>query len=387
LSEEEFMNNVNGIDLLKLRTTWGISGNDQSASPFAYAATVNTQSSYAGQPGIALTSLSNPVLGWEELTQFNIGLDINALKNKLGVTLDYYIKQTSDILLGATTPLTSGLNPAIENTGTIENRGFEFLVSYREKYDNGFGWNIAANVGINNNKVTDLGETSFIPGAQLSPQFNDFATRTQVGDPIASFYGYVVEGSDANGNLIFADLDNSGNNQLIPDEGDKTIIGDPNPDATFGFTLGLEYKGFDLFAFATGTSGNDIFDATIRYDALGTNRPAAYVTEPGAPRNIVVSTTPNGEQLISDFHIRDGSYLKMKNISLGYSLPDTVIDQIGLRRLRVYVSGQNLFVVTGYNGIDPEIGQNNTNSPLNIGIDQGFFPQARQFILGLNLDF
>ncbi|WP_435625297.1 SusC/RagA family TonB-linked outer membrane protein [Flagellimonas sp.] len=387
ISEEEFLNGIEYIDLLKLRGAWGISGNDQSASPFAYAATVNTQSSYAGQPGIALTSLSNPVLGWEELTQFNVGLDINAFNNKLGITLDYYIKETSDILLGATTPLTSGLNPAIENTGAVENRGFEVLVSYRENYESGFGWNIGANLGFNKNEVTDLGETSFIPGAQLSPQFNDFATRTQVGDPIASFFGFVVEGVDAAGNLVFADLDNSGNNQLTPDEGDRAIIGDPNPDATVGLTLGLNYKNFDFSAFMSGTLGNDIFDATIRYDALGTNRPASYVTEPSAPRNIAVSTTPNGEQLISDFHVQDGSYLKMKNVSIGYSLPKDVMEQIGMRGLRIYVSGQNLFVLTGYNGIDPEIGQNNPNSPLNIGIDQGFFPQARQFLLGLNLDF
>ncbi|NAS11468.1 SusC/RagA family TonB-linked outer membrane protein [Poritiphilus flavus] len=387
ISEEEFLTDSKAINLLKLRGAWGISGNDQSSSPFAYAATVNTQTSYAGQPGIALTSLSNPVLGWEELTQFNVGLDINALDNKLGITLDYYIKETSDILLGATTPLTSGLNPAIENTGSVENRGFEVLVSYRENYESGFGWNIGANLGLNKNEVTDLGETSFIPGAQLTPQFNDFATRTQVGDPIASFYGFVVEGVDAQGNLIFADLDDSGNNQLSPDDGDKAIIGDPNPDATVGLTLGMNYKGFDLSAFMSGTLGNDIFDATIRYDALGTNRPAAYITEPGAPRNIVVSASPNGEQLISDFHVQDGSYLKMKNVSLGYSLPEEVIDRLGLKRLRLYVSGQNLFVLTNYNGIDPEIGQNNTGSPLNIGIDQGFFPQARQFILGLNIDF
>ena len=387
LSEEEFLNNSSLIDLLKIRGAWGISGNDQSASPFAYAATVNTQASYAGQPGIALTSLSNPILGWEELTQFNVGLDINAFNNKLGVTLDYYIKETSDILLGATTPLTSGLNPAIENTGSVENRGFEVLVSYRENYDSGFGWNIGANVGFNKNEVTDLGETSFIASAQLTPQFNDFASRTQVGDAIASFYGFVVEGVDAQGNLIFADLNNSGNNQLTPDEGDKAIIGDPNPDATVGLTLGLNYKGLDFSAFMSGTLGNDIFDATIRYDALGTSRPASYITEEGAPRNVVVSTAANGEQLISDFHVQDGSYLKMKNVVVGYSLPDAAIESIGLSRLRVYVSGQNLFVLTKYNGIDPEIGQNNTGSPLNIGIDQGFFPQARQFLLGLNIEF
>ncbi len=387
LSEEYFLQNVNMIDLFKVRVGWGISGNDQSSSPFGYAATVNTQAGYAGRPGIALSSLSNPVLGWEELSQFNVGLDINAFDNKLGVTLDYYIKETSDILLGATTPLTSGLNPAIQNTGAIRNTGFEVLMTYRQTNSNGLSWNIGANLGFNKNEVTDLGETSFISGAQIQPQFNDFASRTQVGDPIASFYGYVVEGQDANGNLVFADLNGNGNNQLVPDSGDKAIIGDPNPDATIGFNMGLSYKNFDISTFMSGTLGNDILDATIRYDALATSRPASYVTENGAPRNIAVSTIANGEQLISDFHVKDGSYIKLKNVTLGYNLPEKVIAAGGLKGVRFYISGQNLLVLTKYTGIDPEIGQNNTGSPLNIGIDQGFFPQARQILVGVNIDF
>lgn len=387
ISEENFMEDSGLVDLLKLRAGWGISGNDQSLGPFDYLSQLTTQAGYAGQPGIALTGLSNPNLGWEELTQFNVGLDINAFNNKLGITVDYYVKETSDILLAATTPLTSGLNPASENTGSIENKGFEILLSYRDSYDSGFGWNIAANLGFNENEVTSLGETTFINSAQIQPQFNDFASRSLVGHPVASFYGYVVEGRDANGNLIFADLDGSGNNQLVPNDGDKAIIGNPNPEATVGFTLGLNYKGFDLSAFMSGTIGNDILDATIRYDALGTNRPAAYVTEPGAPRNVVVSTAGNGENLISDFHIKDGTYVKMKNVTLGYSLQESVLESIGFKGLRLFISGQNLFTITEYPGLDPEIGQNNVNSPLNIGIDQGFFPQPRQILLGVDLKF
>ncbi|TMU55154.1 SusC/RagA family TonB-linked outer membrane protein [Flagellimonas algicola] len=387
LSEEDFLSDSGAIDLLKVRAGWGISGNDQSLGPFDYLAQLTTQAGYAGQPGIAQISLANPALGWEELTQFNVGLDINAFSNKLGITIDYYIKETSDILLAATTPLTSGLNPASENTGTIENKGFEILLTYRENYDSGFGWNVGANLGFNDNEVTSLGETSFINSAQIQPQFNDFASRSSVGNSVASFYGFVVEGRDANGNLIFADLDGSGNNQLVPDSGDKAIIGDPNPDATVGFNLGLNYKGFDFSAFMSGTIGNDILDATIRYDALGTNRPASYVTEPGAPRNVVVSTAGNGENLISDFHIKDGTYMKLKNVTLGYNLPDSVLETLGMKGLRLFVSGQNLFVLTEYPGIDPEIGQNNVNTSLNIGIDQGFFPQPRQILLGASINF
>ncbi len=388
LSEEDFLANSEIINFIKIRGSWGISGNDLSARPLAYLSSVSTNASYAGQPGIVLTGLANPNLGWEELNQYNIGLDIYAFDNKLGLTLDYYNKETTDILLnGPGTPLTSGLTPSIQNIGAVENSGLEVGLSYRDDYDSGFGWNIYANASLNKNQVTDLGETSFIASAQIQPQFNDFASRTQVGHPIASFYGYVVEGIDANGNLLFQDINNSGNNRLFPDSGDKTIIGDPNPDVTFGLNFGMHYKGFDINTFMSGTAGNDILDATIRYDANGTNRPAAYITESGVPRNIAVSNSQNGEQLISDFHIKDGSFLRIKNISLGFNFPEDALKAMGAKQARVYVSGQNLFTFTKYTGMDPEIGQNNINSPLNIGIDQGFFPQARQFLLGFNFKF
>ncbi len=387
ISEEQFLQDSNTINLLKIRGSWGISGNDGSPRPLAYLSSVNTQVSYAGQPGIVLTGLSNPDLKWEEISQLNIGLDMNAFNNKLGFTADYYIKETSDILLQATTPLTSGLQPSVENTGDIENRGFEFIVSWRDTYASGFSWNINVNLGFNENEVTSLGETSFIDAAAIQPQFQGFASRTRVGDPIASFFGFVVEGRDAAGNLVFADLDNSGNNKLTPDAGDRTIIGNPNPDFTYGMNLGFGYKGFDFSAFMSGTAGNDIFDATNRYDAVGSNRPSSYITEANTPRNIAATTLTNGEQLISDFHVKDGSFVKLKNVTLGYTIPDAAAKSIGAEAVRVYVSGQNLFILTEYDGLDPEIGQNNLGSPLNIGIDQGFFPQSRNFLLGFNFNF
>lgn len=388
VSEEDFLQDSAVINLFKVRGSWGVSGNDGSPRALAYLSSVNTSTSYGNLRGIALTGLSNPNLKWEELTQLNIGLDINALDNRLGITLDYYVKETSDILLQATTPLSSGINPSVENTGDIENRGVEAIVSWKETYKNGFSWNISANVGFNENEVTSLGETSFIDSAQISPQFGSaFASRTQVGDPIASFFGFVVDGVDAAGNLIFKDLDGSGNNPLTPDAGDRAIIGDPNPDVTFGLNLGFDYKGFDFSAFMSGTAGNDIFDATIRYDAAATNRPASYIEESGAPRNVSASGGTNGEHLISDFHVKDGSYMKLKNVTLGYTIPEAASKSIGASSVRVYLSGQNLFFLTKYSGLDPEIGQNNLNSPLNIGIDQGFFPQSRNFLLGFNFNF
>ncbi len=387
ISEENFLQDSDNINLFKIRGSWGVSGNDGSPRALAYKAAVSNRTNYAGQPTIVLTGLSNPDLKWEEISQLNVGLDINAFNNKLGFTADYYIKETSDILLQATTPLTTGLNPSVENTGDIENTGFEFILSWRQTHANGFSWNINMNLGYNENTVTSLGETSFIPAAAIQPQFQGDASITRVGDPIASFFGFVVEGRDALGNLVFADLDNSGNNKLTPDAGDRTIIGNPNPDFTYGLNLGFDYKGFDFSAFMSGTAGNDIFDATIRYDAVGSNRPASYIEEAVTPRNVAVTTSTNGEQLISDFHVKDGSYVKLKNVTLGYTIPESATKSIGASSVRVYVSGQNLFTLTEYAGLDPEIGQNNSGSPLNIGIDQGFFPQSRNFLLGFNFNF
>lgn len=387
VSEESFLVDNDYLNLLKLRASWGISGNDASPRALAFQSSVNTAAGYAGQQGIVLTGLANPDLKWEELTQVNVGLDVNAFNNALGLTVEYYNKKTSDVLLTANTPLTSGLNPSVVNAADVENRGFEVLLSYRDTYSSGFSWNASFNIGFNENEVTSLGDTGQeIPGGFTGQLFSDPISLTAVGQPISSFYGFVVEGIDAAGNLVFADLDGNGNDQTNPNSGDKTFIGDPFPDFTYGINLGAKYKGFDFSTFLFGSQGNDIFDATIRYDAIGSNRPVAYL-EGGAPRNIVASTTLNGENLVSDFHVKDGSFLKIKNVTLGYSLPEDTISAIGADKVRIYVSGQNLYTFTDYDGVDPEIGENAIGSSLDIGIDRGFFPQARQFLLGFEFNF
>lgn len=387
ISEENFLRDSNTINLLKLRASWGISGNDTSPRALAYQSAVSTAAGYGGAQGRVLTGLANPDLKWEELEQINFGFDLNAFNNSLALTVEYYDKETSDILLAANTPLTSGLNPSVVNVGSVKNSGLEILLSYRNTYTSGFSWNASVNVGFNENEVTNLGnEGQAIGGGFTAPLFADNITLTTVGEPISSFYGFKVEGVDALGNLVFADLDGSGNDKTIPNAGDKTFIGDPFPDYTYGINLGASYKGFDVSAFLFGSQGNDIFDATIRYDAIGSNRPVSYA-EAGAPRNIAATSLTNGENLVSDFHVKDGSYLKIKNVSIGYSLPESAISAIGAEKVRIYVSGQNIFAFTDYDGVDPEIGENTIDSSLDIGIDRGFFPQARQFLLGFEFNF
>ncbi len=384
LSEETFFQSQ-AIDLFKLRASWGISGND-AASPYSFLATVATNAQFAGKPGITLTGLANPFLKWEELTQTNIGLDVNAFNNKLGLTIDYYTKNTEDILLRANTPLSTGLNPSFVNVGSVKNTGLEVLLSYRETVSENFRWNVAFNIGFVENEVTSLGNNGqALEGGRTGQLYADPITLTAVGHPISSFYGYQVEGVDANGTLIFADLDNSGNDQTTPDVGDKTFIGNPMPDFTYGFSLGATINAFDIGAFFYGSHGNDIFDATIRYDAIGSNRPIGYAADDRLGN--IAAGGLNGEHQVSDFHVKDGSFVKLRNLSIGYTLPSTIANKIRAQRLRFYVAGQNLIILTKYTGADPEIGENALNSFLDMGIDRGYYPQPRSVLLGFQLDF
>ncbi|MEM7105787.1 MAG: TonB-dependent receptor [Bacteroidota bacterium] len=384
LSEESFFQS-SIFDLIKLRASWGINGSD-AANPYSFLATVATNAQVGGAPGITLTGLANPDLKWEELTQTNVGIDINAFNNKFGLTIDYYIKDTDDILLRANTPLSTGLNPSFVNVGSVKNTGLEILLSYRHTVNEDFKWNANLNIGFVNNEVTSLGNNGqALTGGNTGQLYADPITLTAVGHPISSFYGYEVEGLDAEGNLIFADLNNSGNDKTTPDIGDKTFIGNPSPDFTYGLSFGASYKGFDLGGFFYGSQGNDIFDATIRYDAIGSNRPVGY-TEANAPGNIAVGGS-NGEHHVSDFHVRDGSFLKLKNLTVGYSFPESVLEKIRAENLRLYISGQNLVTFTKYTGADPEIGENSLNNFLDLGIDRGFYPQPRTVIFGFQLGF
>ncbi len=383
LSEENFLNDSNWINLLKLRSSWGISGIDPSQG-YAFLSSINSNVNYAGVPGLSLTGLANPNLKWEELAQLNVGLDLTSFNNTFNISLDYYSKETTDVLLLANTPASSGLNPSLVNVGSVNNSGLEAVFSYK-KITNNFSWNASFNLAYNDNEVTSLGNNGQdLQGGFTGALFSDPITLTSIGQPIGSFYGYQVEGMDANGNLLFKDLDGSGNNKRTPDATDKTFIGTPLPDITAGLNLGASYSGFDFSAFFYGATGNDIFDATIAYTAIGSNRPVSYLQD-GAPRNLAVAAPgdSNGENLVSDFHVKDASFVKLKNVVLGYSLSENIINKLKVDKIRLYISAQNLFTLTKYQGADPEIG----GSVLDMGIDRGFYPQSRSYLLGFQFNF
>ncbi len=387
LSEENFLKSSKNINLFKLRASWGINGNDNIAN-YQYSTVFNPASgpSFGGlnTPGISVPFLANTKVKWEQVAQTNIGLDINAFKNAFGFSFDYYDKKTSDMLVPIGTPLYTGLGSAAANVADVDNKGVEVLLSYKKVKVRGLSWNAAFNLSYNKNEVTSLGDNGQpLNGGQIGFIFPSPISRTAVGHSIASFYGYKIKNLDANGDFVFQDLD--GKSGIT--EADKTYIGNPLPDFTYGFTLGAEYKDFDISTFLYGSQGNKIYDATVRLDATFSNRPVWY-GEAGSPRNVLgTGGTGSNQTEVSDFYVKDGSFAKLKTLSLGYSIPENTFNKIGITKLRFYVTAQNLFVITKYKGIDPEIGQAFGNSVLDIGIDRGFYPQPRTILFGLQARF
>jgi TonB-linked SusC/RagA family outer membrane protein len=387
VSEESFLKNSATINFLKLRASWGINGND-FISPYQYSTIVdpNAGPSFGGQntSGISINYLANPSVKWEKVTQTDVGVDVNFFNNSLGLTFDYFNKLNSDVLIPVGTPLYTGYGSAAANIGSVKNTGVELLLSYRKKYSNGFGWNASFDIGTDKNKVTSLGQTGQpIAGGNIGYIFNDPITRTAVGYPIGSFYGYELDHIDASGNFVFKDLNGDGK----IDANDKTFIGNPFPDFTYGSTFGVSYKGFDFSAFVYGSQGNKIYNATVRLDASYTNRPV-YYGNPGAPANLLGSgATGTNETQVSSYYVQDGSFVKIKTLSLGYTFPSSVLRSLNLSNLRLNISAQNLFVFTKYNGNDPEIGQSSTGNSLDVGIDRGFNPQPKIVFLGIQAKF
>jgi TonB-linked SusC/RagA family outer membrane protein len=394
------------INFLKIRGSWGQNGNDQ-IGPYGYTTVVNSGQNYTFGPtqvitngSVALTS-ANPDLKWETIEQTNLGLDAEFWDGRVAFTSDFYIKNTLDMLYAAPIPLTAGTAAPVTNIASLTNRGLELSASYRNR-DRAFKYSVGGNIAFVKNEITSLGRGSEpIFGARVQSANAD-VTKTDVGQPIGSFFGYVTDGifqtqdeisraafqneNTAPGDIRFKDLNGDG---TITVE-DQTYIGNPSPDITYGMTLDFEFKGFDLGIFVQGTQGNEIYNATVRYDFNYVNRPVSVLnrwtgvgTSNFEPR--VNLLDPNQNARVSDRFVEDGSYLRLKNIQLGYSLPKSLLSKIKFEKFRLYVSAQNLFTFTQYSGMDPEIGA--YGGPLNAGVDRGFYPQARVLLGGVNVTF
>jgi len=418
ISNEAFMEDVEAIQGIKLYGGYGEVGN-QNIPNFAYGVRLVPVSTDLGT-GFEFSNFGNPDLTWESSTQTNIGLDISLFDSRFGATVEVYNKVSRDFLyqLAVTDFVTGGSSPGAitapwVNLGEMVNKGIDVSLSYNT-LDSPLKWSSFLTFSHYKNEVTELLGNLVINGSLSLSDTNQNLTRTEVGQPVGMFYGYQVEGlfrttSDFEGAAVqfgrpfedalfsatwlgdikYRDINEDG----VINNDDRTVIGNPHPDFTFGFQNNLSYKAFDLGLFLQGSYGNDVFNAVDRTltaaNSYYVNQSPAVldywsIDNPNAtaPR-LARNDTPN--ILISDRYITDGSYLRIQNLTLGYTLPSNYSKQIGISKLKIYGSVQNLYTITNYSGYDPEVGTYNQNALL-MGIDNGRYPSPRTFTLGLNVE-
>jgi TonB-linked SusC/RagA family outer membrane protein len=393
LIEEPFLKSATWLSDLKLRASYGITGNAGGISPYQSLSTVAaTGSDYvfnnAYVTGINPTGIANPDLRWEKSTQTNVGLDVSVLNNRFSLIVDVYDKITRDLLYIKTLPLSSGYASITGNYASLENKGIEFAANARI-LDGPLKWNISANLTRNRNKVLDL------DGGTTSERFITSYTILKVGEPLGLIKSYIFDGINQTGETILPGYDGRLGGHKVKDlngdgtitSADQTITGNPNPNFIFGLSTNLSFKGFDLSAFLSGSQGNDIYNLSrLSFEnPLGQRNLLKGVVNrwsPTNPSNQYVSAAQGGRLPVSSYYVEDGSYIRCKNLTLGYTLPAIK----GVQNIRVYVSGNNLFTLTNYSGFDPEV---NTFAGSNtvIGIDNFVYPQARSFLGGIQVTF
>jgi TonB-linked SusC/RagA family outer membrane protein len=435
IHREAFLENASVLSNLKLRFSWGKAGNDKIGN-YAYATTLTSDMNYVinngAAPGTTVSGAANPDLKWEETTMTNFGIDLGLLGNQFTLAAEYYINRSDDLLMNLTTSPSLGIFSRAKsaNAGSVETKGFEIQLGYND-FEGDFQWSASLNLGTYNSEVISLGGLDAI---QVNQFENEGLTRLEVGMPAFYFYGWQFDGifvDDAEaaeylnggqdgaqgGDFRIVDVagpeDDQGNltgPDGVIDANDRTEIGNPFPDVTMGLNLNFSYRGLDLNLFFQGTYGNDIYNTNI-YDLEGMPRlfnagvavldrwtptnPSNTVPRPGTGRNVEASSR----------FIEDGSYTRLKNLTLGYTLPSSLFNNV-ISGIRIYVSAQNLITFTKYSGLDPEIGSYTTGNGgtrdigvppaygqgypvanFNTGVDYGNYPIPKSIIAGVQFSF
>lgn len=394
LSSESFMDDFGWIDDLKIRGGWGKTGNQSGIGDYAYLQRYNINRIEwfkTGQenslPTISQANLRTADLTWETTAQTNLGVDLSVLKNRLSFTFDYYYKHTTDMLMYVSLPSgAAAANTIIRNEGEMSNRGFEFAVSSENLVNDNFEWSTDFNISFNKNKLVDLKLQKIYNAAVTSGVVNETVVRNEPGRALGGFYGYISDGVDPEtGEMIYRDLNNDGKIS----SSDRTYIGDPNPDFTFGMTNSFSWKKINLSIFLQGTKGNDIFNASrIETEGMydGKNQSTRVLDRWRVPGQITDVPKAGFDIRNSSYFVEDGSYLRVKNISLSYNLDILPLRKIGVSRIQPFVSASNLITWTNYTGMDPEVNQWGNNGAVQ-GMDWGTYPQSRSFVFGLNVEF
>ena len=383
MSEENFFQQLNlPVNEFRWRAGYGITGND-GIPDFAYLALFGGGANYLGQSGIFPRGLANPELKWETTYQYNAGVDIGFFNDRIELSIDYYQNHTKDLLFSRPISFTSGYGSITSNIGELENKGIEFTLNTVNVSNDNFSWNTSFNISRNRNKILSLYND------QPLDNLGRGSNSVRVGEPLGIFYGYQSLGVDpSTGDIVFADITEDG--QITSD--DRTKIGDPNPDFIGGLTNRFNYQNFELSVFLQFSYGNDIFNGTrIFIESMkgSDNQTTAVLDrwrEPGDETSVPRATAldPNNNNRISSRFIEDGSYLRVKNVTLSYNLGSSLANRLGMSSARVFVMGQNLLTFTNYSGMDPEV---NYAGPSDLIMGTDFFthPQVRTISAGINI--
>lgn len=421
VSEEGFMKGLDFINDLKIRASWGKLGstsNVNSTNPYNLYATRLGRSTYdiggtSTNPatGFFASNIGNPSTTWEEDIISNIGLDATFLNNHFDVSIEYFQKKVSGLLFTASgiqwdRVFTGDASLPKVNIGNMENTGFELTAGYHSSPGKNLRFDVTGNITTYKNLIKDIPGVKFFNGPQIR---NVTPTRNEEGHPVGAFYGYKVIGffadagdvtksptqTDAAPGLFkYADINADG--KINAD--DRTYIGDPNPDFTYGLNLAVTFKSFDFSTFFFGSVGNDIFNNTKYFTDFpdffkgGLSKEAATnswsVANPnGTVPKLQLAGGFSSDQVANSYFLEKGGYLRCRQLQIGYTLPASTLAKVGIDRLRIYIQGANLFTSTSYSGLDPELQSSDINNTVGFGIDQGNYPHTPSFLFGINLNF
>ncbi|MGY0425787.1 MAG: SusC/RagA family TonB-linked outer membrane protein, partial [Polaribacter sp.] len=398
VSEEGFLQDNKAISNLKLRASWGITGNNLIPNYGGTALLANAN--YGNQGGFSTATSPNPNLSWEETTQIDFGVNIGLFNNKVSLIADYYKSTTNGLLLDVPVPSQSGYSKQLKNLGKVENKGFEFAISTNNIKLGKVKWSSTFNISTNKNKLVSLGTDQ----TQILSKFH----KTEVGKPIGEFYLWNITGvyntqaevdasahisGTAPGDYIIEDV--NGDNVINDD--DRKIIGNSQPDFTYGFSTSFKYKGFDLSTLLQGSLGNDILNFNYFFisrrgdwvNVLSERVTGRWQSSSNPGTGFARAGAREDYYDRSNRLLQKGDFLRFRNITLGYTLPETTTKKIGLDKLRVYFSSINPFTFTDYKGYNPEVNSvtGGNGGPLQPGVDWGSYPSAKSFTLGVNLTF
>ncbi|MDP6921459.1 MAG: TonB-dependent receptor [Lutibacter sp.] len=399
VNKEDFWPSDSFFSRFKVKGSWGQLGsqilpvNNPTLSLYAFNP---GNSNYVFTPGSVssgayLSQIGNENLKWEISETTNVGVELGMLDSRLNASFEVWQIETDGLIVRDNQIISStapDASPPFVNIGNIKNTGFDFALDYANQTDGGFSYNVNATISSYKNEVVSLINGTPVPGDNITSWLGRY-TRTEEGEPLSYFYGRVIEGFDANGRWTYKDVNGDG----TVDDDDRTKIGSPHPDFTYGISFSGEYKGFDFSAFFNGSQGNDVYN----HNKIFTDFPlfvngnrSTRVLDSWTPSNTdailpALSNSINGvEANANSYFVEDGSFFRLKNVQIGYNLSDDMVEKLNVSNVRLYVSGTNLFTITDYQGVDPEVMPRNN---LNMGIDLRTYPLSKIYSVGVNVKF